>query len=220
MASSEGPAGTAPTDRLADASTVLLDALRSAGDRAQALRSLHEMALRAARREVARRRARSPVTGPELDDLAEHAASDAMLAVLAKLDDFRGESKFSTWVYKFVMFEVSTKLGRHFWARERIHIDAEDWDRLPDRLGIGPEDVAQARDLATAVRRAVERTLTAHQRRVFVALVLGGVPLEALVADLGSNRNAIYKTMFDARRKIRSALVADGYLDDDASRDR
>jgi len=60
--------------------------------------------------------------------------------------------------------------------------------------------------------------LTVRQRRVFVALVLNGVPLDTLVIEMASNRNAIYKTMFDARRKLRAALAANGYLSDDCSR--
>ena len=63
-----------------------------------------------------------------------------------------------------------------------------------------------------ALRRAVEDELTEHQRRVFTAIVVDGVPLDALAAKLGSSRNALYKTMFDARRKLRASLVANGYL--------
>ncbi|MGH9056203.1 MAG: RNA polymerase subunit sigma-70, partial [Acidimicrobiales bacterium] len=74
------------------------------------------------------------------------------------------------------------------------------------------------RDVVEAVHRAVDDELTDHQRRVFVAIVLDGMPLDVLVAELGSNRNAIYKTLFDARRKLRVSLVTHGYLDDDVSR--
>jgi RNA polymerase sigma-70 factor (ECF subfamily) len=61
----------------------------------------------------------------------------------------------------------------------------------------------------------VDEELTSRQRRVFVAIVLNGVPLDALVIELASNRNAIYKTLFDARRKLRAALAAHGYAGDD-----
>jgi RNA polymerase sigma-70 factor (ECF subfamily) len=77
-------------------------------------------------------------SGRELDDLAHQAAADAMLAILAKLGSFRGESRFTTWAYRFVVLEVSSKLGRHYWRRHPAeHLEAEDWDRLPDRLGVG-----------------------------------------------------------------------------------
>jgi RNA polymerase sigma-70 factor (ECF subfamily) len=180
--------------------------------REHAIGRLYEMLLRVARAELRRRGGQHPVTGPELDDLAHQTAGDALLAITAKLGQFRGESRFTTWAYKFVILEVSAKLGRHFWRRPAVAFDAEDWDRLPDRFGMRPDEHAQQRDLVAAVRRAVDQELTERQRQVFVAIVVNGVPLDALVAQLGSNRNAIYKTMFDARRKLRAALAANGYL--------
>jgi RNA polymerase sigma-70 factor, ECF subfamily len=180
--------------------------------REQAVARLHALLLRIARAELRRREGRLPISGPEIDDLAHQAAADALLAITGKLDRFRGESRFMTWAYKFVIFEVSSKVGRHFWQRPTASLDAEDWDRLPDRFGVDPADHAQWQELITALRRAVHEELTERQRRVFVAIVLNGVPLDALVVELGSNRNALYKTMFDARRKLRAALVADGFL--------
>jgi len=183
--------------------------------REAALARLHEMLVRIARAEVGRRAPRLRLTGPELDDLAYQAAADAMIAITGKLGQFRGESRFTTWAYKFVIFEVSAKIGRHFWRHPDVPLDAEDWDRLPDRFGFDPAQEAEWRDLLAALRRAVDEELTARQRRIFVAIVLNGVPLDALVIELASNRNAIYKTLFDARRKLRAALAANGYVGDD-----
>jgi RNA polymerase sigma-70 factor, ECF subfamily len=169
---------------------------------------------------VSRRRARLRLAGPELDDIAHEAAADALMAIVAKLDDFRGESRFTTWAYRFVILEVSSKLGRHFWRQPRVPMDVEDWERLPDRFGLDPARKAEWHDLVTALRRAVDEVLTKHQRRIFVALVMAGVPVDALALELDCTRNAIYKTMFDARRKIRAKLVADGYLDAPTARHR
>lgn len=179
---------------------------------AAAIGRLHDVLLRIARAEL-RRRSQDRVTGPELDDLAHQAADDALLAITSKLSQFRGESRFTTWAYRFVILEVSAKLGRHFWRRPTVALDAEDWDRLPDRFGLRPDEHVQRADLVEAVRRAVDEELTQRQRQVFVAIVVNGVPLDALVIQLGASRNAIYKTMFDARRKLRAALEAKGYLD-------
>jgi RNA polymerase sigma-70 factor, ECF subfamily len=192
--------------------------LESSGpDRDEAQRRLHDLLLRACHREARRRADRFGLGGPELDDLAVQAASDAMLAILRKLPEFRGESRFTTWAYRFAIFEVSSKISRHHWSvtggRREQQLDTDAWQRLPDRLGVSPADVAGGRELRDAVRSAVTRQLTAHQQAVFVALVVEGMPLDALVEQLGTSRGAIYKTMFDARRKIRAALVADGYLD-------
>ncbi len=178
-----------------------------------ALGELHQLLLRGAHAELTRRRGRHPLTGPELEDLAHHAANDAMLAIVAKLDEFRGESRFTTWAYKFVILEVSTKLGRHFWQRPNVALDGSEWDRLPDRFGITPDDHATQVELVAALRRAVSEELTEHQQRIFTALIVDGTPLDAVAFQLGSNRNAIYKVMFDSRRKLRAALVAKGYLD-------
>jgi RNA polymerase sigma-70 factor (ECF subfamily) len=150
--------------------------------------------------------------GQELDDLAHQAAADALLTITAKLGEFRGESKFTTWAYKFVMFEVSTKLGRHFWRNPSVPMNTEDWEQLPDRFDLQPEHESQRRDLLAALRDAVNTELTPKQRQVFVALVLNAVPLDALAQELGSSRNAIYKVMYDARKKLRARLAAQGYL--------
>ena len=193
--------------------------LRSIGAQREAgLGRLHELLLRIARSELHRREGQLQIAGPELDDLAYQATADALVAIVGKLGEFRGESRFTTWAYKFVVFEVSAKIGRHFWRHPTVRWDAEDWDRLPDRFGLEPAREAERKDLADAVRRAVDEQLTARQRQIFVALVLNGVPLDALVIELGSTRNAIYKTMFDARRKLRAALAANGYLDQETSR--
>src|SRR5689334_6742610 len=195
--------------------------LAGAGPRQEAaLARLHAMLVRIARREAARRAPRLQLAGPELDDLADQAAADALLAITGKLGQFQGGSRFTTWAYKFVILEVSAKIGRHFWRRPGVRMDAEDWDRLPASFGFDPAQEAEWRDLLAALRRAVDEELTARQRRVFVALVLAGVPLDALVIELESSRNAIYKTMFDARRKLRAALAANGYLSDDPDRSR
>jgi RNA polymerase sigma-70 factor (ECF subfamily) len=177
-----------------------------------AITRLHDLLLRVARSELRRRRTRWGIEGPELEDLAHHAASDALLALLAKLDQFRGESRFTTWAYRFVVLEVSMKLGRHFWLAAGAHTDSEeDWELVPDRIGMSPHARAEWHDLVGELARAVDEDLTPHQRHIFGAIVLRGTPLDALVAELDTTRGAIYKVMFDARRKLHDALVASGY---------
>src|SRR6266851_856515 len=184
---------------------------RGTAEREQALARLHDLLLRAARAELRRRSRPAGVEGRERDDLAHQAADDALLAITGKLDRFRGDSRFTTWAYKFVIFEVSAKLGRHYWRNPPAQAGDDAWERIPDRFGADPAQHAESRELAGVLRRAVTEVLSDRQRRVFVE----GVPLDALAAELGSTRNAIYKTMFDARRKIRARLVAHGYLDDE-----
>jgi RNA polymerase sigma-70 factor (ECF subfamily) len=186
----------------------------ASGQRQVAERELHARLVRIARAEVRRRSAGTAVTGPELDDIAHQAAADAMIAILAKLGDFRGESRFTTWAYRFVILEVSGKLGRHYWRNPPVALDAGQWELFPDRFGIDPARHAESAAILAEVRRVVDDELTSHQRRVFVAIVVDGIPLDALAAELGLRRNAVYKVIFDARRKIRRALVANGYLEE------
>jgi RNA polymerase sigma-70 factor, ECF subfamily len=188
--------------------------LRAPGARGEdALRRLHTVLVQAARRETRRRAIGSPVSGVELGDVVQQAADDAMVAIMAKLDTFRGESRFTTWAYKFVVLEVASKLTRHAWRAGPVILDAEAWGEFPDRFGFTPEEALEQRELLVAIREAVQTTLTPRQRRVFVAIVLNAVPLDVLAAELDSNRNALYKTLFDARRKVRALLVANGYTE-------
>lgn len=190
-----------------------LDGLTSDGAARDAAQTrLHELLRRVARHELSRR---DPgwLRGPERDDVAHQAADDAMVAILGKLADFRGESRFTTWAYRFVVLEVSHKLGRHYWRHHEVRVEGmEDWDRFFGEVGLDPSYDVAGKELAAALRRAID-ALTQRQRELFVAIVIEGVPLDAMVERLGSNRNAIYKVIFDARRKIRAALVADGYLE-------
>jgi RNA polymerase sigma-70 factor (ECF subfamily) len=187
--------------------------LRASGvQRDNTVADLRELLLRVARFECERRRGMLRVSGPELEDIAQQAAHDALVSIMAKLDEFRGESRFTTWAYKFVMFQVSTKIGRHFWRTGSATVDEPvDPDRIADRLATAPDQRAEQHELLAALARAVEQDLTAHQRKVFVAVALDEVPVDAVAAELGGTRNAVYKALFDARRKLRASLAGAGY---------
>lgn len=200
----------------ADDPTALSVEALTGRDRDAALSRLHAMLLRAARTELGRRAPRAGISGPEVDDLAHQAADDAVVSILRRMSEFRGESRFTTWAYKFAILEVSSKLGRHFWNRPTLSLEWDQWDQLPARFGVAPELAAEAREMITVVRAAVDNVLTDRQRHVFVALVVDGIPLDALAAKMATDRNALYKVMFDARRKIRAELVTKGYLIDPA----
>lgn len=193
-----------------------LQATRSEYD--ECIERLHALLLRVARYEVSRRAGSLQLAGPELDDIAQQACDDALMAIKGKVGDFRGESRFTTWAYRFVMFEVSTKMGRHFWRHRPAVLEDDAWERIPDRFGVAAARHVEDRELFAVLRRAIEEDLTDLQRRVFVAIALNEVPMDAFARELGSNRNAVYKTMFDARRKLRTSLAAAGYARPDASR--
>lgn len=192
-----------------------LRGLRAEGEqRVRTVERLHDLLLRAARREALRRRDLTVIGGVELDDLCQQAADDAVVAVIAKLDDFRGASRFTTWAYKFALFEVSVKLRRHAWHGRTIPTADDDptWDRLVHGTGQA-EWLAESLDLVHALRRAVAEELSPRQREVFVAVLLNAVPGDELAARLGTTRGAIYKMVHDARRKLRARLAAEGYIE-------
>ncbi|MFE9968826.1 sigma-70 family RNA polymerase sigma factor [Streptomyces sp. NPDC005525] len=177
----------------------------------KACTQLHELLVRIAMDEVFRRGPRYRITGPELNDLAHQAAADALMRITHKIQEFRGDARFTTWAFRFVVLEVSSKLSRHFWRVSNTWFDLDEWEQVPDRSGTDPVSHWQARELVEAARNAVETALSARQRQVFTAVV-NGVPLETLASELETSRNALYKTMFDARKKLRAQLIAGGHL--------
>jgi RNA polymerase sigma-70 factor (ECF subfamily) len=192
-------------------SALWLQRLRADGaERAAALADLHELLLRASRFEIGRRRAALPhLRRGDLDDLAQQSADDALLAVLAKLDDFRGESRFTTWAYKFALLEAGVKARRRAWHGREIPLEDDAWATLAGaaRAERGAEDG----ELLGAIREEIEGCLGARQREVLVAVALNDVPIDVLAERLGSTRGALYKNLHDARRKLRAALAARGF---------
>jgi RNA polymerase sigma-70 factor, ECF subfamily len=166
--------------------------------REPALAELHALLLRAARFELHRRE----VPPAELDDMAAQAADDAMVALLAKLDTFRGASRFTTWAYKFALLEAGVKARRRAWRDRDVPLD----DTVSD-LGPSAQQALEDAETLRAVREAMSTVLTPHQRRVFVALALNGVPIDVLAERLDTTRGALYKTLHDARRKLRATIA-------------
>jgi RNA polymerase sigma-70 factor, ECF subfamily len=188
-----------------------LDSLRGSGrERDAAIERLHALLLGAARFEVARRRPTLPhLRGGDLDDIANLAADDALVSVLRRLDDFRGDSRFSTWAYKFALYEAAVKLRKRAWQGREVPLEPEDWGMFSS-AGLEPDAEAEQSELLATVQAAIEEVLTPHQRRVLVALALNGVPIDVLAERLNTNRNALYKTLHDARRKLREHLEERG----------
>jgi RNA polymerase sigma-70 factor (ECF subfamily) len=171
-----------------------------------AIAELHELLLRAARFEVGRRRAAlSHVRGEELDDIAQQAADDALMAVLAKLDTYRGASRFTTWAYKFALLEAGVRLRRRAWQHREVVLEPDAWRALADRQQTAQDQVEQA-EFFDALGRAIDGALTQHQRTVFVALALNEVPIDVLAERMATTRGALYKTLHDARKRLRREL--------------
>jgi RNA polymerase sigma-70 factor (ECF subfamily) len=188
-----------------------LDRLRAEGAARQTAEAeLHDLLLKASRFEISRRAAELPhLRGGDLEDLAQQAADDALMAVLRKLDDFRGESRFTTWAYKFALLEAAVKVRRRAWQGREIPLEEEAWSQLA-ATGSAARPAEDA-ELLAALREEIEGSLTPRQREVLVAVALNGVPIDVLAERLGSNRGALYKNLHDARRKLRECLAARGF---------
>jgi RNA polymerase sigma-70 factor, ECF subfamily len=197
-----------------------LRSLRADGAvRDDAIARLHALLLRAARFEVARRRPTLPhLRGDELDDIATEAADDALMSVLKRLHDFRGASRFTTWVYKFALLEAAVKLRKRSWQGREVPLEPESWSLFAS-ADLEPDAELEQSELLSTVQRAIAEVLTPHQRRVLVALALNGVPIDVLAERLNTTRGALYKTLHDARRKLRthlrkSGLTLDNWLEE------
>jgi RNA polymerase sigma-70 factor, ECF subfamily len=201
---------TARVDRHAEA-RAWLTALRGTGAaRRQAEADLHALLLRAARFELARRRATIEATAREsLEDLALQSANDALSALLRKLDEYRFESRFTTWAYKFAVLEAAVRARRSAWQRRELPVDPEAWTSLPTST-LEPAAAVAEREQLRSVMEAIRTKLSPHQREVLSALVIAEVPIDVLAERMGTTRGALYKTLHDARRKLRQAIGA-GY---------
>lgn len=197
--------------RLDEKSRAWLDALRSDDPRRdEAIRSLHALLVRQARFEVRRRTASlTHPSGRDLDDLAVQAADDAVVLILAKLDQFRGESLFTTWARRFVQREAPDKIRRRVGrARELPEADAFDHARMWEVDAASPHERCVANELARTLARLIEEDLTPYQREVLIALAIDGVPAERLALRLNTTTGALHKTLHVARRKLKAGLEA------------
>jgi RNA polymerase sigma-70 factor (ECF subfamily) len=187
-----------------------LAALHSAGlRRDEAIRRLHALLLREARFEIRRRTALlTHPSGGDLDDLAIQAADDAVVAILSKLDHFRGDSLFTTWARRFAQLEAPAKIRRRLGRGRELpmELDLESAHMWPAR-GESPHERCVARESARELASLIADELTSHQREVLIALAIEGVATEELARRLDTTAGALYKTLHDARRRLKACLV-------------
>jgi RNA polymerase sigma-70 factor, ECF subfamily len=201
LAPSAYPGG--PQSAPDEATTQWLSALGSVGsERERALARLHDLLLRVARAELGRRagrqsgyRAGTGRPGPPVGRRCTtcHHREAGRIPPREQVTTGLG----SSWSWRSPASSADTS------GSARRSPSTRGLGSAPDRLGTSPADHAERQELVAAVRGAVEEELTDHQRQVFTAMMIDGIPLDALVAQLGSSRNAVYKTMFDARHKHR-----------------
>jgi RNA polymerase sigma-70 factor (ECF subfamily) len=193
-------------------------ALNGAGDeQAAALTDLRTYLLRAALFTLQRAlRYVGHLESSTLGQLAEDCAQEALTTIVQRLHDFRGESKFTTWAYAFAVNIALTAARRERWAPvaldgileggESLPLPAGDEESSPD-----PERRALQMEMIAAIRDGIQGHLTLRQQEALRALVFEEVPLNEVIRQCGSNRNAVYKLVHDARRKLKAHLKSRGF---------
>lgn len=172
-----------------------------------AIGRLHALLLQEARYEVRRPTAAlAHRSGRDLEGLAVQAADDALVVILSKLDDFRGDALFSTWARRFAALEVPGKIRRRLGHTSETPSDSDRW--LTDCVASDdPQLLAEVSELARTLGRLIAEQLTAHQREVLLAMTIDEVPTDRLAVRLHSTPGALYKTLHDARGKLTQQLA-------------
>jgi RNA polymerase sigma-70 factor, ECF subfamily len=146
------------------------------------------------------------------ESLVEDFAQEALVKILANLDSFRGESRFTVWAQKVAVRTAFAEMRRRRWRD--VSLDEASLQRNEsvnmsvDSLA-EPEQVATQRTIMVEFRRFVDEELTDKQRRALLA-ALGGMHLEEVARRMGTNRNALYKLLHDARKRLKRRMVAEG----------
>jgi RNA polymerase sigma-70 factor (ECF subfamily) len=158
------------------------------------------------------------LTRDEILQLAEDCAQEALIAVLNHLSDFRGDSKFTTWAYKFAINFALMTARRERW--KGISLDQlsfvdggspAEWAMQGKEPSLTPDQFVMQVEILETIREVIEQDLTDKQRRVLILMVFNEVPMDEVARQLGTNRNAIYKMLHDARRKMKYRLQARGF---------
>jgi RNA polymerase sigma-70 factor (ECF subfamily) len=151
----------------------------------------------------------------------EEFVQDALLKILDNLDSFRGESRFTTWAQKIAVHEAFSELRRKRW--EDVSLDdmvaRYEGDFTPSVLtdpDPSPEQQVTQQGLLEMVRRLVSEELTDRQRQALMAVAFAGIPTEEVARRLGTNRNALYKLMHDARQRLKRRMMAEGISAEEA----
>jgi RNA polymerase sigma-70 factor (ECF subfamily) len=157
---------------------------------------------------------------PQFESLSEEAAQDTLLRVLDSLHSFEGRSKFTTWVHKIAVRIALTELRRKRWRDVSLDQLTEDAPGEGPR-GIlaaheaGPDVVAEQSDMIEHLQRVISEELTDKQREALIATRIHGMPMEEVARRMGTNRNALYKLLHDARQRLKSRLEEEGLSPED-----
>lgn len=159
----------------------------------------------------------SGLSSTEITQMAEDLAQDATLRVMENLDSFRGDSRFTTWATKIAVRVAISDLRRARYRDFSLDDLTADGDLMPGTTNAlagtpehTPENQTEREDVMQKISAALKDALTDRQYQALVAVALQDIPLEVVAERMGTNRNALYKLLHDARRKLRTYLETEG----------
>ncbi len=184
-------------------------------DQPQALADLRELLLRGLRAALANRINR------DLDHVIEDFVQDGLIKIMDNLDTFRGESRFTTWAQKIAVNSAFTELRRRRWQDLSLQEMVEDQDGNEFTPAIltdpeaTPEEQSTRRAMLEFVQKMIDQELTDRQRQAITAVVFNGMPMDEVAQRMNTNRNALYKLIFDARQNLQRKMTENGFTPQD-----
>lgn len=158
------------------------------------------------------------LSSQELDQMAEDLSQDATLRVMDNIHNFRGESQFTTWANRIAVRLAISDLRRARYKDFSLDDLTADGEIFPatekNNAPPNPETAVERADVLVKINKALEEALTERQYRALVAVALNGVPMDIVAEQMGTNRNALYKLLHDARRKLKAHMEAEGLSTD------
>ncbi len=151
-----------------------------------------------------------------LDHVLEDFVQDALLKILKNLHTFRGESKFTTWAQKIAIHVAFTELRRRRWKDISLQemVEGDDGSEFTPAIlrdpGASPEELATRKAMLEFVQRMIDEELTERQRTAITAVMFNGVPIDEVADRMDTNRNALYKLIYDARQRLQRSMIANG----------
>ena len=153
----------------------------------------------------------------DIDVLVEDFVQEALLKILDNLDTFRGESRFTTWAQKIAVRVAYSEMRRKRWQdisiQDLMPVDDNSGDFTPTILsdpGPNPEQQTTQQAMIDTVMRMIMEELTERQRQAITAVMVAGMPLEEVAWRMNTNRNALYKLIHDARKRLQNRLASEG----------
>ncbi len=155
---------------------------------------------------------------PKVDSaFIDDVMQDALTSILDSINQFEGKSQFLTWATTLTIRTAIRQMRRLRWKDTSLDQILGNNPRsidLTDSSQGDPVATASSAQLIETMYRIINENLTDRQREVLLAH-LSGMPQAEIGRRMGTNRNAVYKLGFDARKRLKEELAKAGYSAED-----